>query len=353
VPRFLTRAVAAITSERPGLQRIVLDDGSAAYVLTGLIGPVEIGDDVVVNTTAVDLGLGTGGWHVVHWNLSRRVWDSPGGGHVMKLRYTSLQADTGVAEERDGDVPADLGGQPVVVCGLHSQLAPVAAVLRAERPEWRIAYVMTDAAALPIVLSDLVASLRTAGLLDVTITAGQSFGGDLEAVNVPSALTLARHAAAADVTIVAMGPGGVGTGTVLGFGALEVAAVLDAVAGLGGTPIACVRYSEADTRERHQGVSHHTLTALARTSMAPVVVPVPEGPFAAPITAALARAGVAARHRVVTAATPDVAALLARSGIDVTTMGRGPRDDPGFFAAAGAAGAAAAAVGREPGTVQS
>ena len=73
---------------------------------------MAVGDRVVVNTTAVDLGLGTGGWHVVHWNLERDGWDGPGGGHIMKLRYTSLQIDTGAAEEHDGDVPAELGGLP-------------------------------------------------------------------------------------------------------------------------------------------------------------------------------------------------------------------------------------------------
>ena len=54
---------------------------------------------MVLNTTAVDLGLGTGGWHVVHWNLAREELDEPGPGHIMKLRYTSLQVDAGAAEE--------------------------------------------------------------------------------------------------------------------------------------------------------------------------------------------------------------------------------------------------------------
>ena len=73
MPAFATRIVAAMLTERRGLQRVELDDGSRAYVLTQLIGPVAAGDRVVVNTTAVDLGLGTGGWHVVHWNLAPGV----------------------------------------------------------------------------------------------------------------------------------------------------------------------------------------------------------------------------------------------------------------------------------------
>jgi hypothetical protein len=39
---------------------------------------------------------------------------------------------------------------------------------------------------------------------------------------------------------------------------------------------------------------------------------------------------------------PDTAALLAEAGLQVTTMGRGPAEDPDFFAAAGAAGRLAA-----------
>ena len=349
MPRFVTRTVTSILDERSGLQRVELDDGSRAYVLTALIGPVAAGDDVVLNTTAVDLRLGTGGWHVVHWNLSRRVWDVPGPGHVLKLRYTSLQVDTGVTEERHTDVPAALDGCPVVVCGLHSQLAPVAAAVRACRPEWRVAYVMTDAAALPLALSDLVAALTRADFVNITVTAGQAFGGDLEAVNVPSALTLARAAGGADAIVVAMGPGGVGTATTLGFGALEQAAVLDAVEWLGGTPIACLRYSDADARDRHRGLSHHSVTVLARATRARAVVAVPDSVPA--VAEALAETGIEGRHQVTTVSVPDVVSLLAAADIEVTTMGRDAAQEPGFFAVAAAAGVAAASIRGEPGTV--
>jgi hypothetical protein len=350
VPRFLTRTVAALLEERPGLQRVELDDGSRAYALTALIGPVTVGDDVVVNTTAVDLGLGTGGWHVIHWNLARRQWDVPGGGHVLKLRYTSLQVDAGVAEEHEPDIPTHLGGAPVVACGLHSQIAPVTAAIRTSRPDWRIAYVMTDAAALPLALSDLTASLRRAGFIDVTVTSGQAFGGDLEAVNVASALTLARGPGRADVIVVGMGPGGVGTSTALGFGALEQAGVLDTAGWLGGTPIACLRYAEADARQRHHGVSHHILTVLGRAAQARAVVPVPDGMTA--VVRVLEDAGIDRRHRIVTVPVPDVVAALDMAEIEVTTMGRGAHDDPGFFSVAAAAGVAAASIRGEPGTVQ-
>jgi len=352
VPRFVTRSVASILSERDGLQRVALDDGSGAYVLTAVTGPVATGDRVVVNTTAVDLGLGTGGWHVVHWNLERDAWAGAGGGHILKVRYTSVQTDIGAAEEHDDEVPSELGGMPVVVCGLHSQIAPVVAAIRARRAPCRIAYVMTDTAALPLALSDLVFELRCAGLLDLTVTAGQAFGGEVEAVNVPSALCLARQRGA-DIAVVAMGPGGVGTGTELGFGALEVGNVLDAASWLGGTPIACVRYTTADRRQRHGGVSHHTITALGRATLRPVLVPIPAGELAGTIQAQLTAVGISGRHRVVTVDVPDVMAVLDAAGIEVATMGRRPADDPAFFTVAAAAGTAAAGSRYETGTVQS
>lgn len=315
--------------ERPGLQRVATDEGRA-YVLTQLTGSVAVGDRVVLNTTAVELGLGTGGWHIVHWNLERDAWGEPGPGHIMKLRYTSLQVDTGAAEEAHPDLAGDLGGMPVVVCSLHSQVPCVAAALLAAVPTARIVYVMTDGAALPIVLSDLVTAMVARGLLAATITAGHAFGGDLEAVSIPSALALARGMLSADVVIVAMGPGVVGTGSPLGTTSVEVAHVLDSAAALGGRPVAALRMSSGDTRERHQGVSHHTRTALDLTRSCVTIASPHEGAFAHD------------RHDVQVAEPPVMSSILADAGLVVTTMGRGPEEDPLFFAAAGAAGTLAA-----------
>jgi hypothetical protein len=328
VPSFRTATVSEILEQRPGLQR-VLADGERAYVLTAQVGEVAVGDEVVVNTTAVDLGLGTGGWHVVHWNLSRRELHLPGPGHIMKVRYTSLQSDVGAAEEHH-DVPADLAGTPVVACTLHSQVPLVAAAFLAERPDARITYVMTDGAALPIALSDLVVAMRAAGLIHATITAGHAFGGDLEAVSMPSALTLGAHLTEADLLVVGMGPGVVGTGAPLGTTAVEAAAVLDATVALGGRPVCCVRASGVDPRERHRGVSHHVSTVLDLTRSRTAVATVPE--------ARLERDD----HDVVVVDPVGVAGLLAERGVRVTSMGRGPEDDPLFFDASAAAGTVAA-----------
>jgi hypothetical protein len=331
MPRFVTATVSEILSERPGLQRVGTDAGRA-YALVDLTGPVARGDRVVLNTTAVDLGLGTGGWHVVHWNLARNRWSQPGSGHIMKLRYTSLQVNAGAAEEVHTDLPDSLDGMPVVSCSLHSQVGVVAAVVHHLAPWARIAYVMTDGAALPLVLSDLVYEMRQREVLDTTITAGHAFGGDLEAVSIPSALALARHVAGADLAVVGMGPGVVGTGSSLGTTAVEVASVADTAAALGGRAAVCVRASEADPRPRHRGVSHHSLTALRLARSRPEV----------PLPVSL----VADVEGAVAVEPPDVGAVLDELGLRITSMGRGPGQDPVFFTAAGAAGAWAAGAVR-------
>lgn len=335
MPAFRSAEVVAILEERPGLQRcaVRLPDGSRAraYALTDLVGDCAVGDQVVLNTTAVELGLGTGGWHVVHWNLARDSLDRPGRGHVMKLRYTSLQLDAGTSEPAHPECDRPLGGVPVVVCTLHSQMAMVALGFADRAPGRRLVYVMTDGAALPLAMSDLVAALLRRGLLAGTVTAGHAFGGDLEALGVPSALGLAVHVLGADAVVVGMGPGVAGTGTTLGTTAVEAAPALDAAAALGGVPVLCVRASDGDGRLRHVGVSHHTRTVARLTSAAPWVAPVPDE------VAELDGVRVAEALAV-----PDPARLLEVADLRVTTMGRGPERDGLFFRAATAAGVLAA-----------
>ena len=321
MPSYRTGTVTKVLSERPGLQRVEVD-GRPAYVLTQLIGTVAVSDRVVVNTTAVDLDLGTGGWDVVHWNLEREEWSAPGPGHEMKLRYTSLQVDAGSADEQEAS------GRPVVACFLHSQVAAVAAAFKHTAPTATLAYVMTEGGALPLAISDLVADLRRIGWLDTTVTVGQAFGGEREAVNIWHAFDVAADC---DAVVVGMGPGSLGTDTAHGFSGLEVAGVLDAAKSLGNRCIVAARWSDADPRPRHHGLSHHTSTALALTR-AEATVPVPSG---APHPELVG-------HTVVEVDVPDVGTLFEKAGLDVRTMGRSPAEDPGFFAYAGAAGVLAA-----------
>ena len=319
MPSFRTGRVTAILEARRGIQRVEVD-GEQAYVLTQLIGTVAVGDRVVMNTTAVELGLGTGGWHVVHWNLERDGWDEPGPGHEMKLRYTSLQVDAGAAPGAIAD-PRDLPEVPVVACFLHSQVAAVATALKGAAPDARLAYVMTDGGALPIAMSDLVAALQGVGVIDTTVTAGHAFGGDREAVNVPHALDVAADH---DAIVVGMGPGSLGTGTARGFTGLEVASVVDAAEAMRLRPVVALRYSEADPRPRHLGVSHHTRTVLGMTSDAAVVA-VPRG-----------EPDPGVDQEVVEVDVPDV------SDWPYTSMGRTVAEDRKFFEYAAAAGVYAA-----------
>src|SRR3954447_3335789 len=349
MPSYRTGEVVTLLEARRGLQRVEVDLGEGperAYALPQLTGPVELGDRVVVNTTAVELGLGTGGGDVVHWNLERDGWSEPGPGHIIKGRYTSLQADVGSTEEHlEALAEIDsIDGMPVVVAALHSQLPAVAAAFKARAPESRLAYVMTDGAGLPLAMSDLVASVCAAGLIDATITCGHAFGGDYEAVSAFSALAVARHVAHADAAVIVMGPGIVGTNTRLGFSGMEVGPLLDAASSLGGVPIACLRVSFADPRARHLGLSHHSATALrlATRDRVKVAVPCVGGEQEARLRDDLIASGIAARHELVDIDPPDVLALFDDHDLDIVSMGRPAADDPVLFLAAAAAGTLAA-----------
>ncbi len=347
--------VTSVRGHDEGLHRLTVrfDDGATGEAgcyprLTGACAP---GDRVLVNTTAVDLGLGTGGLHfVVARSEGAGGHDRPSGGHVIKARYTPLQLDVLCVEEAGSGhedvmaVVSDLGGMPVVCCGLHSQMVPVAAGVRTAAPKARIAYVMTDHAALPLALSDAVRDARRAGLIDATVSCGQAFGGEIEAVTLHSGLLAARHVAGADVAVVAGGPGLAGTATPFGHGGVAQGEALNAVACLRGLPIAVLRVSFAEGRERHRGVSHHSLTALGRVAVPGCLVAVPPlgADEAEQVARALDAAGIAGRHecRRVEVSPGE----LDTRGLEPRTMGRGMDEDPGFFLAAAAAGRAAGEV---------
>jgi hypothetical protein len=359
VIRIRNGRVTGIGDRRPGATELQVsiddEDGEVdAISYDQLTGPVAVGDRVVLNTTAVALGLGTGGFHVVMARLGGPV-DAPGPGHVIKARYTPSQVRVLAVEEEDSphrDAVAactDLGGLPVVCAELHSMVPVVAAAARAVDADLVGAYVLTDGGALPLAFSRLAARLRAGGLVAGTITAGQAFGGDLEAISLYSALAAARAVLHADVVVVAQGPGGMGSGTALGFSGTQVAEAVNAAGALGGRPVACLRLSVADRRPRHRGVSHHSLTALGRLALARCAVAVPslaDAELAGLVDRQLDEAGVAGRHELVRVAAPDPAKLLAAWGLEVTSMGRGPEEDPLFFAAAAAAGTLAGRLAR-------
>jgi hypothetical protein len=315
--------VTAVRERVEGLARIEVD-GLPCVAYVDLTGPVEEGDDVLVNIEARELGLGSGGFDVLHANLSRGLGlAAEPGAHVMKLPYTPLQFAVRHGEE-NGELPATLEGLPVVACSLHSQVAPVCAALRGRR----VVYVQLEGGALPLALSDTLRALRAAGLVELTVGAGACFGGDQDAVSVYSALALARGRGA-EAIVAAIGPGVVGTATTTGHGGTAAAAALLAAGALGGRGVLALRISEADPRERHRGVSHHSTSVLELVSGVASEVGWPSGcPVGAPPKGAVE---------------VDVSGWAeACAGLPLSHMGRGAGDDPWFFAAAYAAGKLAA-----------
>lgn len=385
----------------PGVQPVTVELGDAggsvpALAYVDVVGVPQVGDRVLLNTTALERGLGTGGYAVVTAIPDRpAAW--PGGGvgassgaidpeapgHLVKARYTPLQTMVLGVDDPEGEHHAvladadDLDGMPVVAADLHSSLPAVLAGVRlaAERGEAerggnepggaeqtladagahapvssvpRVAYVMTDGGALPLAFSRSVATLRDAGWLAATITCGQAYGGDLEAVTVHTALLAARHVVGAELAIVIQGPGNLGTGTRWGFSGVATGEALNAAAVLGGRPVAALRVSQADERPRHRGLSHHSATAYGRVLAhgADLVVPVATEDAAQPLEDCLAlvqrqasELATAAPHlRLVEVATDGVLDALRHSPVRLSTMGRGLDEDPAAFVAAAAAG---------------
>jgi len=312
-------SVSAIVERLEGLVRLEVD-GAPCVAYPGLTGPVAVGDDVVVNVQARELGLGSGGFDVLYVNLSRGLGLAPEpGAHVMKLPYTPLQVAVPHAEET-GKLAAGLEGMPVVCCSLHSQLAPVCSGLG---EGVRVAYLQLPGGALPVALSDAVRALKDRGLLEVAVAVGGCVDADVACVTVASALSWAR-AAGFEIAVCAVGPGIVGTGTALGHGGLAAADGANAASALGGTPVLAVRVSDADPRERHRGVSHHSRAVLG-LCLGEVQVAWP--------------AGAAAPDWLGTVAEVDVEGWeKASDGLPLSHMGRGSAEDPAFFAAAFAAG---------------
>jgi hypothetical protein len=279
-------------------------DGVACVVYRDVTGELEEGDEVLVNAQARALALGSGGFDVVYANLTRGLELAPDeGAHVMALPYAPGQWAVRHAEE-DGDLAETLAGLPVVLCSVHSQVAPARAALTG----LRVAYVQVAGGALPLELSDTVRSLAFAARASVA----PCFGGDARCVSVASALLWASGRA--DVAICAVGPGIVGTGSRFGHGAVSLAEAANVATALGGVPILATRVSDIDERERHRGTSHHT-QAVLELCLGEVLVSSPE-------------AGEGWRE--------------ACAGLPLSHMGRGPDEDPSHFAAAFAAGRLAA-----------
>ncbi len=312
-----------------------------------LTGPVSVGDKIIVNTSAVYLNLGTGGYHFVIHNYNNDHSDfSNLDGHIMKLRYTPMQLKCLAVEEPQSPYHKTLqkldriDGMHVLIGSLHSMLSPAAHILKHHRPGLKIAYIMTDSACLAMPYSKTVKALKRQDCLTCTITCGQAFGGDYEAINIYTALLTARHVCQCDVALITPGPGVVGTQSLLGFSGVEEGHIIDAVNTLKGVPIFIPRVSFADPRERHRGMSHHTLTILSKIaySKAYIAVPVLEGKKHEVILDQIKNNGIDQKHRIRYIREESISVLEERN-VNAKTMGRNILQDPDFFSTVGAAAA--------------
>jgi hypothetical protein len=345
----------------------------------GLIGPSQIGDELVVNVQARDLGLGSGGFDVVHVNLTRGLsGEGRADAHVMKLNYTSLQHavvpldNTLTGAPHDGAHPErhkQAGEQlrlpldgPVAVLALHGQLAAVAWAFAESRPDATLGYVQTPGGALPGGHSRVVRALRERGLLAGHLTAGSAYGGEGESISTAGALHHGLLTLGWDAAVCGPGPGIVGSSSPLGHGGMHALDSAHTALALGSPTLVVARMSSADPRARHRGISHHTLTVLDLL-LEPVTVALPAG-IRSPVGADL-RAGLGSvlRSSSLASSPPhakpqleldvDRPARMARhdwrrapvdmpaylsSALPAETMGRALLEDPLFFGAALAGG---------------
>jgi hypothetical protein len=353
VIRWRKGEVTRVRREWPGAVEldVALAEGEfRALAYPSLVGRPEPGDIVLLNTTALAMGLGTGGYAMVVAVPDRLPEDPSGPGHLVKARYTPLQATVLGADEQDSphhDVLKDadsLDGMPVIIADLHSALPAILCGLYSSRPGVRVAYVMLDGGALPVWFSMSCAQLRSRDWLCGVVTVGQAFGGDIEAVTLHTGLLAARHVLDADVAIVTQGPGNLGTGTRWGFSGVSAGEAVNAASVLSGRPVAALRVSEGDKRERHIGVSHHSLTAYGRVALAPAQVVVPDlpGTFGAKVREQAET--LAVRHELVHVPIDGLHEALRGSPVRLSTMGRGLDEDLAYFLASAAAGSHTASL---------
>ncbi|HSH37071.1 DUF3866 family protein [Schnuerera sp.] len=319
---------------------------SKAINYNDLTGTVKVGDMVIINTTAVELSLGTGGIHFVIFNYSNEYKTLRGSGHIMKLRYTPHQIRCLAAEEEDSEYHQlfndfkSLDGHLFVIGTLHSMLAPIVAMLKWLDSSIKINYLMTDGGALSLYFSNTVKMLRNKKMINNTITIGNAFGGDLECTNIYTGLISAKEILRGDVTIITMGPGIVGTGTKYGFSGIEQGQIIDAVNTLEGEAVIVPRISFNDRRERHFGISHHTRTILseiAKTS-GKVVLPLLDDNKFNVLNNQIRKLKLDEKYEIIYENGDKILEAMNYFNLKITTMGRSYEDDKEFFKTLGAVG---------------
>lgn len=307
-----------------------------------LLGEMREGDEVVVNTAALDLDLGSGGFDVIHVNLTRGLEGGvEGDKHVIKLNYTSLQHPVQTVEGEAVGVMSAMRAKvppiPVLVLPLHGHMAPAAWAAAQAVPGLRVGYVQTGGGALPGSFSRDVKQLRERGLLCGHITAAPAYGGEHEALSTVGALDAAVNELGWDAILVGPGPGIIGSDTAYGHGGMAALDNAHAARSLNLPTLISPRLSSCDPRDRHRGLSHHTRTVLDLL-LAPVTIAIPDQ------EPDLATTLEPSEHQIEKA--PADLTGYAATDLPKTTMGRSLQDDPLFFAAPLAAGTHLARVAR-------
>lgn len=354
---------------KTGEYQVLLEDGNKARALAyfPLVGQPQLQEEVLLSSAAVVRGLGTGGYLFIVAIPARIPADTPTTpGHIVKARYTPLQYMVQGIDEQESPYYEELKdadsimGMPVIAADLHSALPAIVLGIKEKQPAARIAYIMSDGGALPVWFSQILWQLQNKGDIIGTISCGQAFGGDLEAVNIYSALLAAHLVWKADFTIVTQGPGNLGTGTRWGFSGTQIGEALNAAGILAGIPISVLRMSSGDKRERHRGISHHSMQVLQRIVTTPCRVPIPapadlsagNSEFRLPadiekkLKKQIHELEKYPQLQVAAVSTVGLGELLSSSPYPLRTMGRDFTADPLSFLAAAAAGRYAAELYR-------
>ncbi|ARK29485.1 DUF3866 family protein [Halalkalibacter krulwichiae] len=339
--------VLAIQFEDRNIQKLLTTTGAKRAILYKQLTPrVDVGANILINVTATELNLGTGGWDIVCGVDPGVDWQTDeNNGHIMKGRYTPFQHSVLAIESQESQYhdqftkPFSLQGSKVWLAELHSMVPLFYFVSQQIKRDSKCCVIFDDQAALALSISDQLRSLHQEERF-YSISVGQAFGGQFEATTIASALQYAKLILDADFILISVGPGVVGTGTRFGFSGMIMSHWSHTVSALEGIPIWIPRLSLADSRDRHQGLSHHTLTPLCQFTFKRAILPIPfldeeqrdriEGqlnqyrPFQA-------------EHDIYFAEEDLVSELitdaLAKATLPIQTMGRKYEDDPLFFSA--------------------
>lgn len=273
--------VTEIIFEDEKIQLVKTTDGAGKAILyLDFLQRVFVNDTITINITATALRLGTGGWDIVTNVEGQKNIEIQGEGHIMKARYMPSQHTVLSVEAQESPYHSlfeqsfQLKGDYILLAELHSMLPIIYSMVKILSQSVSMAIIISDEAAIPLRISEHIRILQQDSQV-YTITCGQAFGGDYEAVNIQTALQFAKQQLQTDFVVISLGPGVVGTGTKYGFSGMALAEWANIIGALKGTPVWIPRISFADKRNRHKGISHHTLTPLFEFTYAKSIVPIP------------------------------------------------------------------------------